>query len=64
MQRLCDDGPMSITRLTTEAGADATRQAVTKHLRVIADARVDLERISRRWDEAIDRLRTFVENAD
>lgn len=31
--RLCNDGPLSITRLTT--GCGITRQAVTKHLRVM-----------------------------
>ncbi len=84
--RLCDDGPMSITRLTTEAGAEVTRQAVTKHLRVLEDAglvraervgresvwqlerrglddaKMYLERISEQWDEAIERLRAFVED--
>jgi DNA-binding transcriptional ArsR family regulator len=34
--RLCDDGPMSITRLTV--GARVTRQAITKHLRVMEEA--------------------------
>jgi DNA-binding transcriptional ArsR family regulator len=34
--RLCDAGPQSIARLTE--GADVTRQAVTKHLRVLEDA--------------------------
>src|SRR5262245_64096448 len=34
--RLCEEGPLSITRLTE--GADVSRQAVTKHLRVLADA--------------------------
>ena len=34
--RLCDGGPQSIARLTN--GTDVTRQAVTKHLRVLADA--------------------------
>jgi DNA-binding transcriptional ArsR family regulator len=34
--RLCRDGPMSIARLTDEF--DITRQAVTKHLRVLEDA--------------------------
>jgi DNA-binding transcriptional ArsR family regulator len=34
--RLCDDGPMSITRLA--AGSKVTRQAITKHLRVMEDA--------------------------
>src|SRR5712692_3515941 len=34
--RLCHDGPMSITRLT--AGFAITRQAITKHLRVMKNA--------------------------
>src|SRR5687768_6430448 len=34
--RLCTDGPMSIARLS--AGADVTRQAITKHLEVLAHA--------------------------
>ncbi|MDB6088587.1 MAG: Transcriptional regulator, ArsR family [Gammaproteobacteria bacterium] len=34
--RLCAGGPLSIARLT--AGADVTRQAITKHLNVLADA--------------------------
>jgi DNA-binding transcriptional ArsR family regulator len=34
--RLCRDGPMSITRLT--AGSGITRQAITKHLRVMQHA--------------------------
>jgi DNA-binding transcriptional ArsR family regulator len=81
--RLCEHGPLSITRLT--AGSDITRQAVTKHLRVLAeagvvrgtrdgresvwqlqprrleDARRYLDRISGQWDDALDRLREFVE---
>jgi DNA-binding transcriptional ArsR family regulator len=36
VERLCAGGPMSIARLT--AGASVTRQAVTKHLRVLAHA--------------------------
>jgi DNA-binding transcriptional ArsR family regulator len=36
VSRLCDDGPQSITKLT--AGSDVTRQAITKHLRVLEDA--------------------------
>jgi DNA-binding transcriptional ArsR family regulator len=36
VSRLCDDGPMSITRLT--AGSRVTRQAITKHLRVMEEA--------------------------
>jgi DNA-binding transcriptional ArsR family regulator len=81
--RLCRHGPLSITRLA--AGSPITRQAVTKHLNVLAgaglvrDARRGRERIwelepgqveaarryldqvSKRWDEALDRLRKFVE---
>ncbi|MGA8028410.1 MAG: metalloregulator ArsR/SmtB family transcription factor [Bryobacteraceae bacterium] len=34
--RLCTDGPVSITRLTS--GSDISRQAVTKHLHVLARA--------------------------
>jgi DNA-binding transcriptional ArsR family regulator len=34
--RLCTGGPMSIARLTS--GTDVTRQAVTKHLHVLAGA--------------------------
>jgi DNA-binding transcriptional ArsR family regulator len=34
--RLCHDGPMSITRLSE--GFDMSRQAITKHLRVMEDA--------------------------
>ena len=34
--RLCDGGPQSIARLTE--GMELTRQGVTKHLRVLADA--------------------------
>lgn len=36
MARLGSSGPMSIARLT--AGTEVTRQAVTKHLHVLADA--------------------------
>src|ERR1700722_15817229 len=36
--RLCDGGPMSITRLAE--GSDVTRQGVTKHLRVMERARL------------------------
>jgi len=34
--RLCASGPLSIARLTD--GADVTRQAITKHLHVLAGA--------------------------
>jgi DNA-binding transcriptional ArsR family regulator len=81
--RLCDDGPMSITKLT--AGLNVSRQATTKHLRVmeraglvrgkrhgresvyqldrrpLQDARRYLDQISKQWDDALGRLRKFVE---
>lgn len=81
--RLCQKGPQSITELT--AGGAVTRQAVTKHLDVLAgaglvhdvrrgreriwdldterlaDAVRFLDRISREWDEALGRLKMFVE---
>jgi DNA-binding transcriptional ArsR family regulator len=47
--RLCSGGPLSITRLTD--GADVTRQAITKHLQILAgagivrDIRVGRERL-------------------
>ena len=34
--RLCDEGPLSIARLTD--GTSLSRQAVTKHLQVLSDA--------------------------
>jgi DNA-binding transcriptional ArsR family regulator len=82
--RLCDGGPMSITRLS--AGSSVTRQAITKHLRVLEDvhlvrgtrhgresvwqlerrrlkdARRYLDMISKHWDDALGRLREFVES--
>lgn len=82
--RLGAEGPLSIAQLT--AGTQVTRQAVTKHLRVLAgaglargvrqgreqhwelrprqlfEARRSLELISQRWDEALERLRSMVEN--
>jgi DNA-binding transcriptional ArsR family regulator len=38
VSRLCEEGPQSIVQLTGDA--DVTRQAVAKHLRVLADAGV------------------------
>jgi DNA-binding transcriptional ArsR family regulator len=82
--RLCDDGPLSITSLTV--GSHLTRQAITKHLRVmeeaglahstrhgresvwqldqrrLEDARHYLDLISKQWDDALGRLRKFVED--
>jgi DNA-binding transcriptional ArsR family regulator len=84
VSRLCDDGPMSITRLT--ASSQITRQAITKHLRVmeqaglvrstrrgresvwqlqqqrLEDARRYLTLIAKQWDNALARLRKFVED--
>ena len=81
--RLSSGGPGSITQLS--AKSDVSRQAITKHLRVLADAglvsstrrgrervwdleprrladaHVYLERISKQWDDALERLRAFVE---
>lgn len=81
--RLSAGGPVSVTQLT--AGSGVTRQAVSKHLRVLAgaglvrgsrrgreslwrleprrldEARRSLDHLSRQWDEALDRLRMFVE---
>ena len=50
--RLGREGPLSIARLTE--GADVTRQAVSKHLRVLADA--GLARGERRGREQVWRL--------
>jgi DNA-binding transcriptional ArsR family regulator len=48
VSRLCDSGPASIARLTE--GATITRQAITKHLRVMQDA--GLVRSTRRGRES------------
>ena len=84
VSRLCNNGPTSITRLTD--GFPMTRQAVTKHLRVmqksglvrssrhgreniwqldqrrLSDVRHYLDLISKQWDDALGRLRGFVED--
>ncbi len=83
VERLSTAGPSSIARLTT--GSTVTRQAITKHLHVLAgaglvhdrrqgreriwelspgrlaEARERLDEISRHWDQALDRLKAFVE---
>lgn len=83
LARLCEGGPWSIARLTD--GTSVTRQAVTKHLEVLAgaglvrdarrgrerlwaltpdrlyEARGAMDELSRRWDEALGRLKAFVE---
>jgi DNA-binding transcriptional ArsR family regulator len=81
--RLCGGGPQSISRLT--AGSAVTRQAITKHLDVLAGAGLvhdlwrgreriwqldtgrlaeagrHLDQISTGWDQALARLKKFVE---
>jgi DNA-binding transcriptional ArsR family regulator len=83
VSHLCD-GPASISRLT--AGSKITRQAITKHLCVLEEARLVnstrrrreriwqldrkrlndarryLDLISKQWDQALGRLREFVED--
>jgi DNA-binding transcriptional ArsR family regulator len=49
VSRLCDGGPMSIARLTE--GERVTRQAVTKHLRVMEGS--GLVRCSRKGRESV-----------
>ena len=84
ISRLCQKGPLSITHLTE--GTNITRQAVSKHLRVLElaglafsekagretvwalekspleRARADLELIGIQWENALERLRAFVES--
>lgn len=86
VSRLSQKGPLSLSDLTE--GSAITRQAVTKHLRVLeaaglarsqrsgretrwqldrrplATARDHLDMIARQWDEAIERLKRFVEADD
>jgi DNA-binding transcriptional ArsR family regulator len=83
LARLSAAGPQSIARLTS--GSAVTRQAITKHLTILArsglvhdirhgreriweldtdrleDARRWLDQIERQWDEALNRLKAFVE---
>jgi DNA-binding transcriptional ArsR family regulator len=47
--RLCDHGPMSISGLSE--GSDVTRQAITKHLRVMQ--RAGIVRNARRGRESV-----------
>jgi DNA-binding transcriptional ArsR family regulator len=84
IEKLARGEPQSISRLAE--GSTLTRQAVTKHLRVLEDAGVVqsirvgreslfefrgqplrelqayLERVSGQWDEALARLKAFVED--
>lgn len=83
LTKLSDGQTRSIAGLS--AGTDLTRQAVTKHLRVLEEAglvissrvgresqfafrpepideiRAYLDSVSRQWDDALSRLRAFVE---
>jgi DNA-binding transcriptional ArsR family regulator len=47
--RLCEDGPSSIARLA--AGEEITRQAITKHLHVMAEA--GLVQVTRQGRESV-----------
>jgi len=64
--RLCSRGPQSITRLT--AGSDVTRQAITKHLDILAAAglvdgvRRGRERIWALHTDRLDEARGYLEN--
>jgi DNA-binding transcriptional ArsR family regulator len=82
--KLCAGQPYSISQLTE--GSKLTRQAITKHLRVlesvgivhsvragresrfafdpkpIARIRQYLDLVSEQWDQALSRLKSFVEN--
>jgi DNA-binding transcriptional ArsR family regulator len=86
LMRLSSGGPGSIARLSDKARV--SRQAITKHLEVLAavglvrsarrgresiwelepkrlaDAHATLDRISAQWDDALDRLRAFVDGDD
>ena len=82
--RLSASGPESIARMREKSAV--SRQAITKHLRVLADAgfvagerrgrehiwrqrprrlqevHAQLDRISEQWEDALERLRAFVED--
>ena len=84
MAKLCGGQPYSISQLT--AGSRLTRQAVTKHLRVlervgivhgvrtgresrfefdpkpIGELKSYLDLVSEQWDQALARLKSFVED--
>ena len=83
LARLCERAPCSISQLAD--GSPITRQAITKHLRVLEsaglirgeaagreclfelepepleEAKAYLDLVSQQWDEALARLKTFVE---
>jgi DNA-binding transcriptional ArsR family regulator len=65
LTKLCNGVPQSISRLT--AGTNLSRQAVTKHLRVLANAgivrgvRVGRESLFRLEPQAIEKSRDYLE---
>jgi DNA-binding transcriptional ArsR family regulator len=82
--KLCNGQPHSISQLTR--GSSLTRQAITKHLRVLegvgivhgfrtgreslfqfdpepmAEVKAYLDSVSEQWDQALARLKSFVED--
>jgi DNA-binding transcriptional ArsR family regulator len=65
LTRLCDGMPQSISRLT--AGTNLSRQAVTKHLRVLANAgvvrsvRIGRESLFELQPQPLDELRKYLD---
>ena len=86
LMRLSASGPESIAQMSDKSAV--TRQAISKHLRVLEEAgfvagerrgrehiwrlkpqrlrdvHAHLDRISKQWDDALERLRAFVEHGD
>ena len=84
LMRLSASGPESIAQMSEKSAV--TRQAITKHLRVLEDAgfvagerrgrehiwrlqprrfgdvHAHLERLSKQWDDTLERLRAFVDD--
>jgi len=84
LMRLSTSGPESMAQMSAKSAV--TRQAIAKHLRVLADAgfvagerrgreqiwrlcpqqlkavHAQLDRISEQWEDALERLRAFVED--
>ena len=86
LMRLSGSGPESIAQMSVKSAV--TRQAISKHLRVLEQAgfvagerrgrehiwrlrpqrlqevHAQLDRISKQWEDALERLRAFVEDGD
>ena len=86
LMRLSSSGPESIAQMSVKSAV--TRQAISKHLRVLEEAgfvagerrgrehiwrlrpqrlqevHAQLDRISKQWEDALERLRAFVEDGD